>query len=454
MKRLFVLFLVLICLPVKSQNFGFDFDYAVFKYDSSLAYIEIYYSFEQSSLSIQKENDSNFIEGILHIVIRDSSSSESLVDNYWSVRNTVAENDSLVGKNLIGVIAFTVPDGSYNLIISGSDAVNTSFSRSINEKFNVNTRLFNNLSMSDIQLSSKILQDSPNQQSIFYKNSLEVTPVPNAIFGVNQPVLFYYTELYNLMGENDETYKLSSLVLNSQKQVYFSKSKNFKSSVGSKVELGVVNISKYPTDSYTLILTLSDSSNNNSVTTAKRFFVYNPDVIDSTQHQYVNTELISSQFGIMSEEECDDLFEKSKYISSQKEIEQYKSFSTLEAKREFLFKFWSAKDPDATTIKNEFLIEFLARIEYANQRFSHMTKVGWKTDRGRVYIIYGEPSEIERYPNQVDTKPYEIWHYNNLEGGAIFVFGDLTGFSDLSLLHSTVRGELRDDLWQRRIKTN
>ena len=49
-----------------------------------------------------------------------------------------------------------------------------------------------------------------------------------------------------------------------------------------------------------------------------------------------------------------------------------------------------------------------------------MSKVGWKTDRGRVYVLYGEPSEIEKFPNQMDQKPYEIWHYNDIEGGVYF----------------------------------
>ena len=58
-----------------------------------------------------------------------------------------------------------------------------------------------------------------------------------------------------------------------------------------------------------------------------------------------------------------------------------------------------------------------------------MSKIGWKTDRGRVLILYGEPNEIERFPNQMDKKPYEIWHYDDVEGGVIFVFADLSGFS-------------------------
>jgi len=68
-----------------------------------------------------------------------------------------------------------------------------------------------------------------------------------------------------------------------------------------------------------------------------------------------------------------------------------------------------------------------------------------------VYLVYGQPSEIDRYPNQTDTRPYEIWYYYDMEGGGQFIFGDITGFSDFMLLHSTKRGELRDDGWQRRI---
>ena len=80
-----------------------------------------------------------------------------------------------------------------------------------------------------------------------------------------------------------------------------------------------------------------------------------------------------------------------------------------------------------------------------------MGKEGWKTDRGRVYLIYGGPDEIERFPNEIETRPYEIWHYESVEGGVIFVFADITGFGSYQLVHSTKRGELRDDSWVRRI---
>jgi len=58
------------------------------------------------------------------------------------------------------------------------------------------------------------------------------------------------------------------------------------------------------------------------------------------------------------------------------------------------------------------------------------------------------------YPNETNMKPYEIWYYNRIEGGVLFIFGDLTGYNDYELLSSTKRGEIRDDNWQRRITTN
>jgi hypothetical protein len=76
-----------------------------------------------------------------------------------------------------------------------------------------------------------------------------------------------------------------------------------------------------------------------------------------------------------------------------------------------------------------------------------------ETDRGRCHIVYGRPSEIDRYPSQLDSKPYEIWRFDDIEGGVEFVFGDISGFGDYKLLHSTKRGELRDDAWKNRVQT-
>ena len=163
---------------------------------------------------------------------------------------------------------------------------------------------------------------------------------------------------------------------------------------------------------------------------------------------------VGSEFGVMTEEECDLHFERIKYIASNNELDQYEKINDLDSKREFLFNFWSRRDPNPTTPENEFKREFESRVKFVENRFKTFNKSGSKTDRGRVYLQYGEPDEMEMHPNDYDKKPYEIWYYNSIEGGVIFVFGDITGYSDYELLHSTKRGELRDDSWVRRILAN
>lgn len=241
------------------------------------------------------------------------------------------------------------------------------------------------------------------------------------------------------------------MIYNSRGKLIKEKFKYLSKNANTRVEVGSHILSTYPTDTYTLVIALIDSLNNSGVSTAKKFFVYNPDIIVVDTFEVSSTPVLSSTFGSMSEEELDDLFAKSKYVASETEIDKYKRITTLDGKREFMFEFWKAKDENSSTPENEFYRQYIQRVELCNDRYTSMGKAGWKTDRGRIFLLYGDPTEIERYPNQLETRPYEIWQYTEIEGGVYFIFADLTGFSDYNFINSTKRGELRDDNWSRRI---
>ena len=433
------------------QKMNFEFDYAQFGYDSLSNYVEFYYSFNQACLQFVDTDTTDYVEGILKIEISDSTSGENIIDKQWIISNEVKDTIEL-NRSLIGVIGFIINEGSYLVSVTGSDANNPTSKKVISEFLSIKPFLVSNTAISDIQLSSNIIPGSENTSSIFYKNTYEVTPLPASVCGEKQPILFYYSELYNLQfnpSEND--LRLDEVVINSKGQLVSTKSKKISKSIDSRVEVGMVKVHKLPTDTYTLLVNLIDSSANYGVSSSKRFFVYNPSVAPIDTLQQTVSAVLSTTFGAMSEEEIDDLFAKSKYIASVPEQDKYNSLSTPEAKREFLYNFWKARDENPSDDQNAFYVNYLKRIEAANARFSALGKQGWKTDRGRIYLIYGEPSEIDRYPNQTETKPYEIWRYESIEGGVIFVFGDVTGFNDYQLLHSTKRGEMRDDYWIRRI---
>ena len=131
--------------------------------------------------------------------------------------------------------------------------------------------------------------------------------------------------------------------------------------------------------------------------------------------------------------ETEDYFEKwlnsdVTFIISEAEEEVFSDLITLEEKERFIEQFWYRRDPDTKTPINEFKDEHYRRIAFANERFQSGI-AGWKTDRGRIYIIHGPPDEIVSYPSggrylrqihegggSTSTYPFEVWRYRHLEG--------------------------------------
>lgn len=240
--------------------------------------------------------------------------------------------------------------------------------------------------------------------------------------------------------------------MDSRGEEKYSKEKFIQRKYNSIVEVGAVNITKFSSGTYTLAIYLIDSLNNFGLVSSKKFFVFNPSIKEEIVLRRSDADLLSSEFNVMNEEELNLAFEQSKYIASSDEIKRWNSLNNIEAKRVFLFNFWKQRDPNPNTPENERKLEYFERVKKADEMFRGTREKGWRSDRGRVFIVYGEPSEIDRYPNEMDAYPYEIWSYNNIEGGVIFVFGDITGTGQLFLIHSTHRGEMHDENWFRRVQ--
>ena len=102
-----------------------------------------------------------------------------------------------------------------------------------------------------------------------------------------------------------------------------------------------------------------------------------------------------------------------------------------ESKRAYFDRFWNRMDPNQETQKNELMDEYFLRVNYANENFSTLSVDGWLTDRGRIFIKFGQPDDIERHPFEIDSVPYEVWRYYSVR--KIFVFIDRTGFGDYYL---------------------
>ncbi|HLW87634.1 MAG TPA: GWxTD domain-containing protein [Terriglobales bacterium] len=116
------------------------------------------------------------------------------------------------------------------------------------------------------------------------------------------------------------------------------------------------------------------------------------------------------------------------WIITDEERRAFKQLSNDEERDQFIEAFWQRRDPTPDTEENEFKEEHYRRIEYANEHFAAGI-AGWRTDRGRIYIMYGPPDEIDAHPSggaydrpieegggSTSTYPFEDWRYRYLEG--------------------------------------
>lgn len=116
------------------------------------------------------------------------------------------------------------------------------------------------------------------------------------------------------------------------------------------------------------------------------------------------------------------------YIITDEERAVFEKLATDEERDQFIEQFWKRRDPDPNTVENEFREEHYRRIQFANERYAAGIP-GWKTDRGRVYIAFGKPDQIESYPaggsyqrkpheggGWTSVYPFEIWRYRHIPG--------------------------------------
>ncbi len=116
------------------------------------------------------------------------------------------------------------------------------------------------------------------------------------------------------------------------------------------------------------------------------------------------------------------------YIITPEERAAFKQLSNDEERDNFIENFWQRRDPTPDTEENEFKEEHYRRIAYANEHFAAGVP-GWKTDRGRIYIVYGPPDETDSHPSggtyerpmeegggETSTYPFEDWRYRYIEG--------------------------------------
>jgi GWxTD domain-containing protein len=428
----------------------YEIDVARFYASEEWTFLEIYFSIPREMLTHKKEENlykASFEMGI-SLFQEDSLLSQKTIQNVDPITSL---DEIKQGQRLFNAFSVYLKEGTYKLRSRVTDLQKMQGGWHEME-LEITPFSATGLDLSDIQLSTNIYRDTT--KSIFTKNGFRIIPNPGGLYGIELPILYYYNEIYNLsplVMDKDSSYTVQITILDSKGNIVKEQPSKTKTRAGASiVEVGKVNVAGLSSDNYKLQLAITDHAAEKSDVKEKFFTVYrHADFIQKGGEKSSESGVtLTDEFAGLTEEELDSTFNLCHYISTGKEKRQYKKLD-LKGKRTFMKDFWRQRDTDPLTEFNEYKQEFYQRINMANARFSGTFKKGWKTDMGLIYVKYGEPDEIERYPYSMDKKAYEIWYYYSIEGGVYFVFVDIRNMNEMQLVHSTARNEIQDDEWER-----
>jgi len=434
-------------------------DYACYRVpeDPAVTEVELLFAFQRHEFTFLSEPDGPLVAEIgLWVQILDLQD-QPITDTIPAYFGCTVDDMAAVERpdyKVFYALPLQLPPGSYHAKIIALDMYSDAENRKFGELIiPIIVRDFSSvdLSISDLKLAYDIdvLEEQPEEaradvlvRSMPYK----VYPDPRGILSRNRPQLYFYGEIYNLAYEpgGENVYELSFRFLTSDKvTVKDFGTRAFKKPGTSSVLATSLQTRDLPEGDFLLAVTVTDAVNWSRVEVTKPFTVVwgtttGPDSLTVEQAKKMREVIL--------------------YLVKRDELKTYDALS-LQGKKNFLREFWKRFDPTPGTPYNEFKEEYFRRINYANEKYS--TKMGertdgWRADRGRIYILYGPPDEMERYPSSLGRKPVQQWFYYQFadQGEVYFIFEDEDGFGDYKLVHSTARGEKYDPRWEQEIREN
>ncbi len=328
-------------------------------------------------------------------------------DCYKFIQDTIQTNNLGAFRELLETrlhqIDFPVSPGEYTLRLTVRD-INAGKEAVFEDPIKI-VDTNHRLAVSDVMLAHRVEMIDPRSGRYVFA----VLPYPRAIYGILEPQLFYYFEIYpgRETTAQSVSVELSINGPNTRRQIirrFTQPIQQIKFPVFASINTGEMNPGKYQ-----LELIVRNEAENVIIQKAAYFYVYQSP-IDVRYRPY--SEILDELFLIASPEEF-TVLKKAKGKKRQLAI----------------LEFWQNHDPNPATVKNELMSEFYRRVFIARRFFA----VGGRlTDRAKVFIKYGKPTQIIHYRIPESRNETEIWVYHHLKFQAVFL--DEFGFGEYRLV--------------------
>ncbi len=286
------------------------------------------------------------------------------------------------------------------------------------------------------------------------KSGYDFVPRVFPFYSTTSDKLKFYTELYNSDRLYDEgkymvCYYIEAAESSSLMQDYYF-TKRFDVAKATPL-INSIDIENLPSGNYYLVVEMRDRSNTLICSNSVFFQRSNPGI--GYKIRDISGVNIANTF-VTSIDNIDTLRRYLRYlepISSEAERDYAHSLVRTDDKmtmQQYLYNFWSTRSP---LNPRDAFNDYLAAVRRVNASFSNTSTPGFRTDRGYVFLKYGQPDQIVDSPNEPGAYPYQIWHYyvvaNQRNKRFVFMSKD-DSTNDYQLIHSDVIGELNNYRWK------
>jgi GWxTD domain-containing protein len=307
--------------------------------------------------------------------------------------------------------------------------------------------------ISDIQLVSSYR--TAESTSILAKSGMELVPMVSDFYPQDYTRLMYYFEVYNArktFGVDSKfviTHFLSNARTGKVAGVY---SKTMRGKAEDVIPIFYYyDIQSLATGSYFVVVQVRDE-HNELIVERKIPFARVNNAVDMQMAFMKDVDYRNTYVDRMPTDSLSEYIYCLAPITGGMEnrmlVNQVKGFDE-EQKRQFIYSFWLNKNPENPELA---WMKYHEQVLLVDQMFASRVRRGYETDRGRIYLKYGPPNNVEDRPNEPSSYPYQIWHYYKIgqfnNKRFIFYLPDLVT-NDYIVLHSDLQGEIQNFKWER-----
>ena len=416
-------------------------------------YVETYFAYNGKTVNYQK-NENGLYQAKLEVLILFKQNDTIKAFRKYNLFSPEMADTAGFNTLFRDEQRISVPNGDYSMEISIKDAYGTEPAIMVAEPITID---YSNESVqiSGIELLQSVAKTT--EVGINSKAGYILEPLPLNIYPTNVSKMLFYGEMYNMqskLGDGSRylfrTYVEDMITGRKIEGLLFQKRMDSKD---IEAVIHEFDISNLLTGSYFLVLEIKDKDNNLLASNRVYFERWND---REKSIEMIDENFVAASFvrNITQIDTLKEYIRCLRHISTEMEksyIDNNIKTADLSLLQRYFLNFWLQRSESAP---ESAWIEYYKQVIKVNANFGTRIRKGYETDRGRVYLMYGEPNTITEVPHEPAAYPYEIWHYykvmNQSNRKFIFCNFDLVT-NDYELIHSDAIGEIYDINWKMKL---